>query len=543
MNTSRMNLLIGDIHSDREVHMETVVDNLIDSVFKEVNDRGRFEVSSTSQGDPYLMQVPKKSNVDRRLEYWKNMLAQRRALQARLRRATGRSPKDMLLNRPLKVENRLEIIGVGQNIDGDLPERKTRDFTNYDTVCGFVPSFNDLETVEQWGVNMGEVYVSAPDTSSTLPSSEVVIGGNQLLVKPKVAIQEPCIKCEAGKSDTGPCIRINGVYYRPMVPEFPPTVERTFTCNPFQRHLRMIIRFENSGGVTLRCCWRQANFFCNNETLLDPEPSDFLFDTHPFMLRSGESRDVNVLYQPRCVNIVKQRWLLFTQPRIFFRRPFSFCLNIHGRCTPPKEYLDRVAQVKNPARMWAEQCGVGDCEVRPTEEKFTLCPYIRELDEREAFNIRNRRYNCSTLDDLERLQAFFERVNPYYTSWDFSAFSLIDLVCTNPDKQTRIKLFDELLDLFSVLRSPPLHRYTQSDSPRRIQNCAHSDLIYVRGLLASCLDVWEEKVVGLEQRLAKAEKKETKSKNFRDSMHMLLQAMIGNAAEDIVSVIESDAAV
>lgn len=142
-----------------------------------------------------------------------------------------------------------------------------------------------------------------------------------------VTIQQPV---------SGLGVRINGINFWPHNPEFSPTIDRTFASQPFQRHLRPIIRIENIGSQELSLQWKKVNFFSNNNTLMEADPDDFVFDVDPFVLLPGEFRDVTVLYQPRCVAIVKQRWLLLTCPRIFFCRPSGFTLNLNGRCTPPK---------------------------------------------------------------------------------------------------------------------------------------------------------------------------------------------------------------
>jgi len=87
------------------------------------------------------------------------------------------------------------------------------------------------------------------------------------------------------------------------------------------------------------------------------------------------------------------------------------------------------------------------------------------------------------------------------------------------------------------------------DSPERLRNRCLSKTIYVRGILASKLEVWEEQVQLLWSRVSKSETKDClqkanhfhRFKYFKDSIYIHLYRLICSAAEDIVSVIESTA--
>lgn len=311
-------------------------------------------------------------------------------------------------------------------------------------------------------------------------------------------------------------------------------MERTFTCHPFQRHVRMVVRIENSGRTLLQCCWQRVHFFSNNRTLFRDATENFLFDTQPFQLRTGETRDVTILYQPRTVSIVKMRWLLCTRPRIFFRRPYGLTLNIHGRCTPPKEYLERLMVEKIRARLLqADSCDLStDEEEEEEKERSLMCPYVREMEEREVFNILNRSYCCHTYQDLERLHAFFEKMNRSSNLWDLSVQSLLHLVLTIPDIEARIQLSEELTTLLDGLRCPPGPPLSVADSPRHLRMRGTSEHFYVRGLLVSRLDEWEQLARELEGKRIDRE-------YFLKSIYTLLYGTIGNTVEDIVSIIES----
>jgi len=87
------------------------------------------------------------------------------------------------------------------------------------------------------------------------------------------------------------------------------------------------------------------------------------------------------------------------------------------------------------------------------------------------------------------------------------------------------------------------------DSPERLRNRCLFKAIYVRGILASKLEEWEEQVQLLWSRVSKRETNDSLlevnhfrcSKHLMDSIYIHLYRLICSAAEDIVSVIESTA--
>ncbi|KAH8373099.1 hypothetical protein KR009_011682 [Drosophila setifemur] len=537
---SHKNLLVGEDSSDGTIYPDAIANDLIgDILIKHTKQGHHAEANSKSNCSLSLSLEKSTSKVDHRLEYWKSMINQRRALHGKLRRETGRASEQILMLRQLKAEYDIEVVGQARRADTEFlgNEEGKKDL---DAILGILPSITDLDQAH-------DAKADATISSSSIEPSKIVIG--QTLSVSKGTIMDlshqthhlPIPKCGDGCS--GLCVRINGVHYRPKVPEFSPIVERTFSCNPFQRHLRMIVRIENSGRTVLRFCWLQANFFSNNETLLTANPGDFVFDVHPFQLSPGEFRDVTVLYQPRSVSIVKQRWVLVTRPRIFLRRPCGLCLNMHGRCTAPREYLDRLAMERIPSQqLRPKQIG------HEPEQEIFLCPYSRQLEDFEAFNIRNRNFKCRTDEDLGQLQALFKRVSPQPYTWDFSVHMLIHLVCDVMNMSERTQFFSELTELIERLRGSS----EMSNTPEHLKERCHAGMIYVRGALNGILDEWEKRVFHLEQRVCNPNavqeeenelggvlKKRRAPKYLLDSIHMFLHFLIGNAVEDIASVIES----
>ncbi|KAH8347924.1 hypothetical protein KR084_002405 [Drosophila pseudotakahashii] len=543
MCSSNMNLLIKEDSSEGSFHPDGLANDLIDKIMREHTERGVHHQSSSHASSSSFPPEKCKSKVDDRLNYWKNMLIQRRALQKRLRSQLGRTPEQMILNHQGKMVSRsvrgfVKIVGlpshsVAKLLGRESPEEK-EDYE--DSLTVLPPKICNLEVVGRKYKDCREAIVDVPHLINTIgdTSTELIRssgGGVGEVIQPIQTIQQ---------SVTGPGVRISGIHYWPHVHEFSPIVDRTFISHPFQRHLRTIVRIENCGNQQLHFTWRQVNFFSNNDTLMEADSDDFVFDVDPFILLPGEFRDVTVLYQPRCVAIVKQRWMLLTRPRIFFCRPSGLILNLNGRCTPPKEYLDRLKLEKL-------QVMVYEPRVHIASRSATLCPYERELEDREAFNRRNRSFQCHSHEDVDRLMAFYKRLRlqhpmSFSPSWDYSVHSLIHLVCNSQDSRQRIEHFSELSNLLDGLRGASSVPLSLMDSPERLKNRSHTKQLYVRGILASKLEEWDEKIKLLKSRVTKGESKTSyHSKYFKDSIYILLYGLICSATEDVVSVIESTA--
>ncbi|KAH8331614.1 hypothetical protein KR074_008208 [Drosophila pseudoananassae] len=524
MNTSLANLLVGEGSAKEDEHPGDLANDLIDDLLKKHPKEGHYDSDSRDESCPARSRS--KCSVDRRLEYWKDMLLQRRTLQEKLRAQTGRGPAQMLHNRPQRPEDLLEIVGIAQETNSDMTEQDVVHFSRPGKYL--LPHFPDK--IFRGFSNLALDLDSSSSTVSSEPRLTRKRSGSKAAMPDSIQPYSMTNKC--GDNCIVQCVRINGIHYRPGTPEFSPIVERTFTCHPFQRHVRTVVRIENSGRVMLRCCWRRVNFFSNNGTLLKDDSENFLFDTQCFQLHIGETRDVTILYQPRKVSIVKMRWLLCTQPGIFYRRPYGLTLNIHGRCTPSMQYLEMLAVEKTRARLLSVEQRVSQSQEEKEPEKPVLCPYVREIEEREVFNILNRRYFCQTYEDLERLHAFFEKITKSSSLWNLSVECLFHHVFAVRDIEARIQLSEELNTLLDGLRNPLELPLADSDSPSLLQKRGNSGFLYVRGLLASRLDEWEQLAMELE-------KKSVDYMYFINSIYTLLYGMIGNTVEDIVSIIES----
>ncbi|KAH8284915.1 hypothetical protein KR054_002724 [Drosophila jambulina] len=486
MCESQVNLLLRADSSEDSVHPDGLANYLVEDIIRKHTERGLHEESSCTEPSCWSASPAKsRSRVDQRLEYWKNMLVRRRALQQKLRRQVGRDPQPRTLSQPSSTGNVVD--SCFQEDGGHLSAE----------LLGWEPPCEKLKEDHSLG---------------HLEEDEKIR-----------ELQVEHTRCDCS---SGLCVRINGVYFRPTVPEFPPIVEPYFICDPFQRLLRTVIRIENCGNFELHFIWLRTEFFSNNDTLFRPEPGDFVFDSDPFFLAPGDIRDVSVLYQPRCVAVVKQSWLLVPRPQIFFSRPCGITLNIHGCCTAPKEYLERLALERPPVPLHLEP--------KPPLDKIAspLCPYVRELEEREAFSQRNRSFQCRRHADMKPLKKFFEMVKSLngFPVWNFSVHTLIHLVCAVRDAQERIRLFSELTHLLESLRGAPGQSLQVADTPIRLRERWRTKLIFVRGILASCLQEWVDRVQFLRR-----------PECFPGSLYMLLHGLLCQAAEDIVSVIESTA--
>ncbi|XP_039478944.1 uncharacterized protein LOC120443748 [Drosophila santomea] len=540
MRSSQKNVLTEEDTSDTSIHPDGLANDLIKGIFNNYSERGLHHESSFSVSSGSLPN--RKSKIDSRLDYWKNMLIQRRALQKRLRSQLGRTPELMIQNHQRKVVRRsigdcLETVGLPSYSAAEMLGCDQLIKEDVDTMPEPAPQIRSLEVVGKKCKECQEVLGHNIKVSNR---SEASLGASG-------AVEVTQSAGTIQQAVSGPGVRINGINFWPHNPEFSPTIDRTFASQPFQRYLRPIIRIENIGHRELRLYWKKVNFFSNNNTLMEADLDDFLFDVAPFVLLPGEIRDVTVLYQPRHVAIVKQRWLLLTSPRIFFCRPSGFTLNLNGRCTPPKEYLDRLKLEKLQVMSY-------EARVHLQQRTLTLCPYERHLEEREAFNCRNRSFQCPTHEDFARLMAFYKRVRPGNSgtsSWDYSVHSLIHLVCNSRDIRQRIAHFSELTNLLDGWRRTSTVPLNRADSVNRLWERDHSKMIYVRGILGSVLEEWEQKVHLLGVRVANRDttsstslqvaNKIPRSKLFIDSICIQLYALMCSAVEDIASVIESTA--
>ncbi|KAH8416066.1 hypothetical protein KR222_007461, partial [Zaprionus bogoriensis] len=518
------------------------------------------------------------SKVDKRLQYWKNMIRERRAMQNRLCRATQKEPDELLftmknweqhtikqiLDRAEKPDhaatNRdIELVGIprrtykemlGEESSGKkkwlgsqlLNDKITKEFKSIEDVLEFCPDIDELEVigVNRWRSLQCELEslrsISTLNSDKTQRIPEFTLANSmcfpsEMQLLPRLAVV------------------INGTNYQRNRPEYSPMLERMFVCNPFEYCLKVIMRIENYGQQTLIFKWSRSDFFTSNFTLFNKDEDVFVFDNEPFQLATGEVREVSVLFRPLKVGIFKQRWMLTTKPRIFLSCPCALTLNMHGRCTPPQAYLELIESNMNNITMLFDQVPnqiQSSADLDSEDSGQPLLPYTRELDTSEAFNQRNVGFHCLSEDAVDEVNNFFELVKPEDSplQWDYSVGMLIDLMCVQDEKSRRAELFEDLQRLLAKLRGrSDEHRLSCFEHPQRIIQRHRTRFIYVRGVVCNSFDVWEQKICVLTSKMLRAKGNPNRntnySKSYRDSLYIYTYHHLCDVVEDIVSVIES----
>lgn len=575
------NLLLDDDSSiDGNRLALEIVDNLVPQNYNE---------SGSTDGSFFKKRYP--TSVDKRLIYWKNMIHKRRAMQRRLCMATGKNPEELLLNADCRTHRTMqrildradqgkrssrdlldlvgvpreanrELLGVVTNRNvikrkwlesQDLLQNISSRFPQIENVLEFCPDFDELEVIGKALLVHCKFHVESFHSISTLNSQESCrvhlslppTSEHHCEAKPLLNPEErPSLKL---------AVLINGTTYQVGRPEFSPILERRFVCNPFEYSYRVIMRIENNGIQTLSFRWKRSEFFAYNDSLFNTDRAAFVFDTEPFNLAAGAFREVSVLFRPRKVGIIKQRWLLTTYPCIFMGFPRALTLNMHGRCKPPQEYLEAIeAHVilrKQPVNAFHKKITRQGLDLG---EPVPRCPYIRQLSSMEVFNQRNVGLHCDQRRHIIELRKFFELIKPPESTlqWNYSVSMLIDLVCIQKGVRQRGELFEELQMLLTKLRGrSDTHRLACGDNPKNIEQRDRTRFIFVHGVISNCVEVWEQKIWLLASKMLKMEVvqrsrseksfKQTYSKSFRDSLYIYTYDHFCGVVEDIVSVIES----
>jgi len=193
----------------------------------------------------------------------------------------------MILNQQGKIVKRsiggcLETVGLPSYAAAEMLGSKELKNEEADIMPELPPQIRSLEVVGR------KLQTHCSKMSNQVGRTEALGASDAVEVaQSTVTIQQPV---------SGLGVRINGINFWPHNPEFSPTIDRTFASQPFQRHLRPIIRIENIGSQELSLQWKKVNFFSNNNTLMEADPDDFVFDVDPFVLLPGEFRDVTVLF-------------------------------------------------------------------------------------------------------------------------------------------------------------------------------------------------------------------------------------------------------
>ncbi|KAH8371158.1 hypothetical protein KR093_006337 [Drosophila rubida] len=576
---SNVNLLSEtDLHNGQLQTGEKLVHDIVDDIFEF---RRYYYDGSNSEDTPESLPRSSKLFVDRRLKYWKNMLQQRRSLQSRLSKETGKQPQDILFTMDFRKEGTMkralpcsyecgeknssnsddfkmkrgsyiEIVGTPRRMtkellsDGGGKSSRVSKWTELSqrirhcthAADQFAP---DIQRLEMIGKNIWSRVAFGHDSLHTISSPTTS--------SKKLSTSRRSTQTKSTMTATL-SILINGTRYTLNDPDYSPILEKMFVCNPFEYHLRTIIIIENNGQRPINFFWKPSQFFAYNDSLFIGRGDEFIFDTMPFQLRSGEVHKVTILFRPITVGIVKQRWMLSTRPRIFHSFPCALTLNMHGRCKPPQEYLEHMESLMKVPNPNCPQVSVSQMHKQLARsiwhsEITSACPFSRELEDREAFNQRNVGFHCDRASDLVFVKDFFERCKPTATDieWDFSVSMLIDLVCYTEKETQRFELFAELQTILGKLRGRTLP-LSLDDDPAKLAERRRTRFIFVRGIIANNIELWEEKIWTLGSQMlksseCKAVNKLIISKPFRDSIYIYTYHQLCNAVEDIVSVIES----
>ncbi|XP_032586425.1 uncharacterized protein LOC116804156 [Drosophila mojavensis] len=667
-------------------YSERIVEEILYAIFAER--RGHFPETSSSCDIPKFEELKQRdsvSHVDKRLQYWHEMLQTRRKMQNRVEIETGKTPEQVLFNRSSTLDNRnketvkrlmsyaervkpanlakkpvsalieredpctcrlmepvpetwpqpelrgeqnVEIIGLPAVVQEELlgsdaaryqlrswnwmnsPVLDERIDEQFNDITKVVEFFPDLQQLQVKGISIdklrpqpkvkkiGEESIHSVSTSTDKSCS----GEDQMLCDDWT---EPMItEFEAEPEPPELALKVNGKEY--IVCEKPFTdcfeILTKFTCEPYQRRIKHVLRLQNIGKQTLSFRWSQGIYYYNRGSLLLAKDNEFFFDTDNFRLTPDQCYNLIVLYQPRKVSMAVELWRLQVEPRIFCGHHESMQLRFHGRCTPPKEYLARLRELHCKTICFAntvvmdELTGhLGDL-VPLIEPPPACCPYERALDERETFNSLNPGYNCMRFDDLEVLKGMHKHLKkPREKPWDLRLETIKMLIMRIENTAEREKMFKNLM----ILQEPLLGAAPSLDMVSRIdEQKQRTRYIYVRGAICNCIEEWEDLVFIVEESFYKPElqryymhlldeaeeeeedneyadpfapkaepdptakiklipdidltemvfdekvnaavmKKLHRSKYFRDALYIQTYSHLCNIAEDIVSVIES----
>ncbi|KAH8285080.1 hypothetical protein KR054_004804, partial [Drosophila jambulina] len=381
-------------------------------------------------------------------------------------------------------------------------------------------------------------------------------------------------------------VMINGCFYDYRVMKGPKkkAITLRLKCDPHQRVVKTLVDIQNLSHRLVHVYWANKNRFRTDH---QPMEGELVFDRCEFILEPQERRQIRAMFHPQLVGLTTQRWslCLVKSPVCGTRR---LLVVIQGECTTPEAYqrrldLHRQAPIEKQQKLQAHSILDMQASLAPIiENPPLLCPYQRILDERELFTALNPSYRCDRYADLEALKELYAlSKKPRDRPWDLSIESLRRSIGRQETRLQREKLHNQLVELLQPIkfnRSEALIRLEHN--PERERSC----FIYVRGTISSAIDEWEKLALGLDEQFVKLEllrqggleqeeqeqeKKKTpratlqsqvsdlleqpeepltiedisrkvrRSKYLKDALYMQTYNLLCDAAEDIVSVIES----
>ncbi|XP_054730603.1 uncharacterized protein LOC129239260 [Anastrepha obliqua] len=642
------------------IHNRHIVLKLVNKIFDDK--LGNIELSPS-----HCSSVAKRSSeysYDRRLKYWKDVLEQRKNVQANIQLKTGKLPAQVLFNRAVTVDER-DKQTVRRLMD--YAERVTP-LTLINRNASILPEYMDCNTCQ----HVNELRETLPKAErdgekiveiSGLPS----ITKKELLGKPKdqgTSKKSDWLKSkvledriEEKRHDLERVIefypdieklevvgegfdKINLLQHNvdikyigeelihhisqdssacqadtqaeTSVEEPPPQpdyyvkinehvfqfiekrsskyveIEVRFECEPFDKVIKHVLHVENLGKKVLNFEWVHRPYFGKNTNLLKANDDEFLFPQTPFRLASGDTMEVVVQFQPRHVNVIKEKWMLKIDPYFFCRKIDAVVLRLYGKCKPAPEYVNKIradlTDVLNKSNTkMARQLTTGLASLTPLiKGPETQCPYQRTLTELELFEFNNPGYRCERYHDIQLLKELYQRLKkPREPAWDLSVETLKAMILRQGSPDRRALLFVEMLGILEEMRGKPPIDFEEKilNNTERERAC----YVYVRGIISTGIDEWEELTLTIEEAFLKVTwqeymetyyeiQKETTSllnegaggdaqnidleldeeeikqwlakelrhrKAFRDTLYMQTYTHLCNFMEDIVSVIES----
>jgi len=314
--------------------------------------------------------------------------------------------------------------------------------------------------------------------------------------------------------------------------------------------------------------WQQNTLYNRELNQHHATNGDFIFDTQSFILVPGHQRRIDVMYNPMVVGIKKQAWILNLQRS-------SFCgvrrinIRFHGICTEPTCYGQRINRelqsvVSKRNRQLAGRLTKFHAELAPIVEQPHLdCPYERRLDEREVFSAQNPGFQAVRYADLETLKQLYMLVKkPRQPAWDYKIETVRQCIYQH-EAQQREALQKLLLDIIEPMRCNSNEIYSKTEANAERQRTC---FVYVKGIICSAIEEWEVLAQTLDQQFYKSElqrfinslidagqlipkddeiiewyvsKKVKSCKYFKDSLYIQTYTILCDAAENIVSAIES----
>ncbi|XP_052841661.1 uncharacterized protein LOC128255888 [Drosophila gunungcola] len=353
------------------------------------------------------------------------------------------------------------------------------------------------------------------------------------------------------------------------------------TCDPYQRSVKVLLDIQNLSPKLVHIGWLSKNRLRCDRL---PSNAELVFDHSEFILEPLGRRVIRVMFQPQRVGLFTQRWSV-----CLARSPFCgtrrLDVVLQGQCTMPAPFKRRLeahrqVPVDKQQRLQASNILQMQASLAPIVENPPLrCPYQRVLDEREVFNAQNFSYRFDRYEDIEALKDIYALAKkPRDRPWDLSIETLRRVIGQQESRFLRESLHNRLVDLLQPMKCNRCSAYPLLEhSPER----ERARFIYVRGTISSTIDAWEVMTLGLDDQFFKLEllrylaehpslqepgglpqksrrqeptepsdemeivehvsKRVKASKYLKDSLYMHTYDLLCDAAEDIVSVIESTA--